>query len=69
MAGEKIQFEITAKGIKMDASGFVGRKCVTELEKIEAELKKIGIETKVINQKFKQEVHLVDGGAHTVSYR
>lgn len=69
MAGETVKFIITPKGIKMDASGFVGGACITELKKIEAEFKKIGVNTNITDQKMKHEVHLVDGGAHTVSYR
>lgn len=61
MTGLKI--EITPDGITVDASGFQGKTCIDEIQKLLASLREAGIETEIIEQKLKSEYYVEQRGS------
>jgi hypothetical protein len=52
---EEMKISITKNGMKIDANGFVGKLCLTELKELEKYLESIGIDFKIAEQALKSE--------------
>lgn len=52
---EEMKISISKDGMKVDANGFVGKSCLTELEDLEKYLNGIGIDLKIAEQVMKSE--------------
>lgn len=63
---ETLKIEITPKGIKVDASGFIGGKCIKTQEDLEKFLAMHGIMTKSKDQKRKLEQMYASAPGETI---
>lgn len=54
---ETMEITITKAGMKVDANGFVGKTCLTELADLEKYLKTIGVDLKIAEQVMKSETY------------
>jgi hypothetical protein len=52
---EQLKITITPDGIKVDASGFTGGKCIVEMDALEKYLQSVGIQIVTKDQKRKLE--------------
>lgn len=53
MANESMKITITPKGMTVDASGYQGKACVNDLDKLNRFLAEVGISPQVKDQKMK----------------
>lgn len=54
---ETMKISISKDGMKVDANGFVGKSCLTELAELEMYLKTIGVDLKIAEQVMKSETY------------
>lgn len=53
MANESMKITITPKGMTVDASGYQGKACVNDLDKLNRFLAEVGVSPKIKDQKMK----------------
>ncbi len=58
MSGEEIEVECTPDGMTFNLKNFQGPTCSEQLDKILADLKAAGIESKVLEERKKAEYHV-----------
>lgn len=57
MGNESMKITITPKGMTVDASGYQGKACVNDLDKLNRFLAEVGISPDVKEQRMKSEVY------------
>ncbi len=66
MEGKKqMKFTITPDGIKVEASGYTGGKCLTDLKDFEKHMRSIGVTCNEKSQEKKSEVYVTDSTIET----
>ena len=65
---EQLKITITPDGIKVDAEGFTGGKCIVEQDALEEFIQNAGIQTRGKDQKRKLEMNYATAPGNHIEY-